>query len=199
MKNESDGGTIFQVPNTDLESAYLGVEMFKNKQETVYRKKINIDEVKAFIEKQSPETRIYIGGDSERFRIDGQWYAEYTVVVVVHFDGCRGAKLFGEVSRERDYDQQKNRPALRLMNEVYRTSEMFLKIQDVLVDRHVEIHLDLNPNEIHGSSCVLQQAIGYIKGTCNIVPMVKPSAWSASFAADRYTTLPGTMTGTNGQ
>jgi predicted RNase H-related nuclease YkuK (DUF458 family) len=50
----------------------------------------------------------------------------------------------------------------------------------------VEIHLDINPDEIHGSSVALQQAIGYIRGTCNIVPMVKPNAFCASFAADRY-------------
>jgi len=161
--------------------------------EVEYRKKLNLDEVREFIKVQSPETKIYIGGDSERFRMNGVWYAEYTIVVVVHYDGCRGAKLFGEVTRMRDYDQQKNRPALRLMNEVYKISEMFLELQDDLKDREVEIHMDINPDEIHGSSCVLQQAIGYIKGTCNIVPMVKPNAWSASFAADRYTTLPGTM------
>jgi predicted RNase H-related nuclease YkuK (DUF458 family) len=161
----------------------------KSKTETIYRKIMNLDEVRAFIEAQSEETRFYIGGDSERFRIDGTWYAEYTVVVVVHYEGCKGAKLFGEVTREKDYDQQKNRPALRLMTEVYKISEMFLKLQDILKDRYVEIHMDINPNEIHGSSCVLQQAIGYIKGTCNIVPMVKPNAWSASFAADRYTSL----------
>lgn len=165
----------------------------KKVQQIEYRKKINLDEVRAFIKAQSPETRIYIGGDSERFKIQGVWYAEYTIVVVVHYDGCRGAKLFGEVTREKDYDQQKARPSLRLMNEVFKISEMFLRLQDDLVDRHVEIHMDINPDEIHGSSCVLQQAIGYIKGTCNIVPMVKPNAWSASFAADRYTTLPGTM------
>jgi predicted RNase H-related nuclease YkuK (DUF458 family) len=32
-------------------------------------RQINIEEVKAFIQAQSPETKIYIGGDSERFKI----------------------------------------------------------------------------------------------------------------------------------
>jgi uncharacterized protein len=168
--------------------------MMKNKQHaTEYRKKLNIDEVKAFIEQQTPETKIYIGGDSERFKLNGVWYAEFTVVVVVHYDGCRGAKLLGEVTRERDYDQKKDKPAMRLMTEVYKVADMYQQLKDVLHDRHVEIHLDVNPDEIHGSSCVLNQAIGYIKGTCNIVPLVKPNAWSASFGADRYTTLPNTM------
>ena len=46
--------------------------------------------------------------------------------------------------------------------------------------------LDINPDEIHGSSCVVQQAIGYIRGTCNVVPLVKPQAFAASYCADRY-------------
>jgi len=54
-----------------------------------------------------------------------------------------------------------------------------------LADRPVEVHLDINPNEMHASSCVVQQAIGYIRGTCNVIPMVKPQAFAASYAADR--------------
>jgi predicted RNase H-related nuclease YkuK (DUF458 family) len=38
---------------------------------------------------------------------------------------------------------------------------------------------------MHASSCVVQQAIGYIRGTCNVIPMVKPQAFAASYAADR--------------
>jgi predicted RNase H-related nuclease YkuK (DUF458 family) len=53
----------------------------------------------------------------------------------------------------------------------------------------VEVHLDINPNEIYGSSCVIQQAIGYIRGTCNVVPMVKPRAFAATCAADRLKSL----------
>jgi hypothetical protein len=32
---------------------------------------------------------------------------------------------------------------------------------------------------------VLSQAIGYIKGTCNVIPLVKPQAFAASYCADR--------------
>jgi predicted RNase H-related nuclease YkuK (DUF458 family) len=56
----------------------------------------------------------------------------------------------------------------------------------VLIDRDVEVHLDINPDEEHGSNCVINQAIGYIKGTCNVVPLVKPQAFAASYAADRF-------------
>ena len=146
---------------------------------------INIEEVKEFIEAQGPNTRIYIGGDSERFSSDGGWYADYTLAIVVHINGNNGCKIFGEVQRERDWDHKKDRPRMRLMTEVYKIAELYLKLQDVLEDREVSIHLDINPNEVHGSSCVVNEAVGYIKGMCNVVPMIKPQAFAASYAADR--------------
>ena len=150
---------------------------------------INIDEVREFIKAQTPETKVYIGADSERFKINGIWYADYILAVVVHIDGKHGCKLFGEVQRERDYDQKVSRPRMRLMNEAYKLSELYLKLADVLEDRYVEIHLDINPSEKHGSYCALQEAMGYIRGTCNVIPMVKPNAFAASYAADRYKSL----------
>lgn len=147
--------------------------------------KMNIEEVKDFIRAQSPSTKVYIGADSERFKMDGKWHADYTLAVVVHIDGCHGCKIFGEVQRELDFDQKKSKPAMRLMNEVYKLSALFQELADVLEDRYIEVHLDINPDERFGSSCVVQQAIGYIKGTCNVVPMVKPRAFAASYAADR--------------
>ena len=152
-------------------------------------RKIDVTELKTFIDAQSPETKIYLGCDSERINIRDTWFADYAAVVVVHIDGKHGCRIFGEVTRERDYDQRRNKPAMRLMNEVYKVSALFQKLADVLEDRDVEVHLDLNPDELHGSNCVIAQAIGYIKGTCNIVPMVKPDAWAASFGADRFSQI----------
>ena len=148
-------------------------------------KQLDINEVRDFIQAQSLETKVYIGGDSTRFRKNGEWHAEYTLAIVVHIDGKHGCKIFGESSTEIDYDQKRSRPAMRLMNEVYKISELYLKLHEVLEDREVAVHLDINPNEMYGSSCVVQQAIGYIRGTCNVIPMVKPNAWAASYAADR--------------
>jgi len=151
--------------------------------------KINLEEVKEFIQAQSPQTKIYVGCDSERFKIGNEWWADYILAIVVHIDGKHGCKLFGEVVRERDYDQKVNRPRFRLMNEAYKLSELYLKLADVLIDRDVEVHLDINPNEMYGSSCVINEAIGYIRGTCNVIPMVKPAAWAATHAADRFKSL----------
>ena len=149
-------------------------------------KKLNLEEVKAFIDAQTPETKIYLGVDSERFNMNGVWYADYITAIVVHINGNNGCKIFGEVQRERDYDQKKDKPRYRLMNEVYKVSELYLKLSDVLDGREVEVHLDINPNEMHGSSCVINEAVGYIRGTCNVVPLVKPNAFAASYAADRF-------------
>ena len=149
-------------------------------------KKLDIASVAEFIRTQTPETRIYLGCDSERIKIDGVWYADYVLAIVVHINGNNGCKLFGEVQRERVYDQKPGKPAMRLMTEVYKVSDLYLQLAEVLEGRDVEVHLDINPNEMHGSSCVISQAVGYIKGVCNVVPFVKPDAFAASYAADRF-------------
>ena len=149
-------------------------------------RKINLEEVTAFIKAQTPETKIYLGCDSERIKINGVWHADYILAIVVHINGNNGCKLFGEVQRERDYDQKYSRPSTRLMTEVYKVSELYLKLEEVLEGREVEVHLDINPDERHGSSCVISQAVGYIKGVCNVIPFVKPEAFAASYAADRF-------------
>ena len=152
-------------------------------------KKLDLNKVAEFIKAQSLETKIYLGCDSERIRVDGAWYADYVLAVVVHINGNNGCKLFGEVQRERDWDQRESRPSMRLMTEVYKVSELYLKLAEVLEGRKVEVHLDINPNEMHGSSCVISQAVGYIKGTCDVIPFVKPEAFAASYAADRFKSL----------
>lgn len=152
-------------------------------------RKIDLDEVKRFIDAQSPETKIYLGCDSERVIINDVWHADYILAIVVHIDGKHGCKIFGEVHRERDYDQKQNKPRYRLMNEVYKVSDLYLKLADVLEGREVEVHLDINPDVMHGSSCVINEAIGYIRGTCNVIPLVKPKAFAASYAADRFKSL----------
>ena len=153
-------------------------------------RKFDIEEVRKFISNSSEATCIYIGADSERYRgKDEAFYADYTVAIVIHHDGKHGCKIFGKVDTERDYDNRHDRPALRLMNEVYRASQMYMDLFEAIGDRHVEVHLDINPDEVHGSSCVIQQATGYIRGMCGFTPKVKPEAFAASYAADRLTEI----------
>ena len=77
--------------------------------------KFNIKDVIEFISNTSPETKIYIGADSVRYKKQGQWYAHYTAVCVIHFDGKHGCKIFGFSDVQRDYDNKK-KPMTRLMN-----------------------------------------------------------------------------------
>jgi predicted RNase H-related nuclease YkuK (DUF458 family) len=149
-------------------------------------KAFNIEEVKEYISSSSDLSCIYIGADSERYRgRNDKWYADYTVAIVVHIDGSRGCKVFGQVSTEIDYDKRHDRPSFRLMQEVYKASAMYLELYEAIGDRHVEVHLDINPSELHGSSCVIQQATGYVRGMCGFSPKVKPDAFAASYCADR--------------
>jgi hypothetical protein len=150
--------------------------------------KLDIPTIKDFVEQSGPNTKIYIGCDSERLRINGVWFADYILAVVVHMGGKHGCKIFGKIIRERDYDQQKNKPRMRLMNEVYKAAELYLELQAEL-DVEIEVHLDINPNEKYNSSIVINEAVGYIKGMCNVVPLIKPNAFAASYAADRMKTL----------
>ncbi|NDD78237.1 MAG: hypothetical protein EBZ43_12550 [Betaproteobacteria bacterium] len=95
------------------------------------------------------------------------------------------ANVIGYYQRERDYDQRKDKPNIRLMTEVYKVSEIYLQLKDVIEDRLVEVHLDINASVKHASNQVVQQAIGYIRGTCNLEALIKPKAFAATYAADR--------------
>jgi predicted RNase H-related nuclease YkuK (DUF458 family) len=148
------------------------------------KSEINFVDILAYLEKCDSRTKIYGGCDSERILSQGKFYADYTSVVVVHVNGNNGCKIFSETVRELDYDNQK-KPYTRLMKEVYKVADLYQKTLLTIGDLNIEVHLDINPDEMHGSSCVISQAIGYIKGTCNVIPFVKPQAFAASYAADR--------------
>ena len=153
------------------------------------KRKIDINKVAEFINGCAAETKIYIGCDSERLRIEGVWYADYVLAVVVHINGKNGCKIFGAVEREREFgDNKANKPKMRLMNEVYKVADLYLELSK-LVAHDIEVHLDLNPNEMAGSNVAVSEAVGYIKGMCGTVPMVKPQAFAASYAADQFKSL----------
>lgn len=146
--------------------------------------KIDIAKVVSFVDTVGPGSKIYIGTDSERIRHKKKWYVDYATVVIIHINGKHGGKIFGAITRELDYDKKQNKPSYRLMNEVYKTAEVFLQLAQV-VDIPIEVHMDINPNEDNGSYCVVHQAIGYIKGVCNVEPKIKPVGFAASNAADQ--------------
>ncbi len=149
------------------------------------KRKFNWDKIRKFLDSVSDESTLYVGVDSQVYKKNGVWYANYFKVIVVHIDSCRGCKIFGETDTEIDYNQNKKRPLQRLMNEVYKVSELYLKLAEH-TDKEIFVHLDINPSDKHVSSLVLSQAIGYIKGVCDTEPVVKPDSWAAAHAADRF-------------
>lgn len=156
--------------------------------------KIDLDEVLSFVKQYSTATRLYLGCDSEKHKINGVWYADYITVVVVHIDGCKGGRIFGALVRERDYDHNKKKPSLRLMTEVKKVAELYLEVFDKFtvipeIALNLEVHLDVNKYPEHASSLVMQEAIGYVRGVCGVEPKLKPDAWSASYCADRLTEI----------
>ena len=151
-------------------------------------KKIDPNEIFEYLTHCPEGTKIYLGADSERFRIKGEWFCDVISVCVVHIGGNSGCKIFGQVDRQRDYDRNKARPVMRMMAEVYALADLFTTLKDVIEASgfDFELHIDINPDETAGSSCAIDQAIGYIRGTCNVTPLAKPSAFAASYASDRY-------------
>lgn len=147
-------------------------------------KKFNWDEIKRFIDDESEASKIYIGVDSVAWKKNGKWFADFYKVIVVHKDSCHGCKIFGEVVTEEDYTVNKKKPSHRLWSEVYKVSELYLKLSQ-LTEKDIEVHLDINPKKTYASNMIVEQAIGYIKGTCNVIPLIKPNAFAASYAADR--------------
>lgn len=174
-------GTIYSKNKWKVDNNVIGVKM--------YDKKIDKNEVKEFLNTCGPNTKVYLGCDSERFRIGGEWYADYMLCVVVHVNGKNGAKLFGQVDRERIWDKNPKKPSMRLMNEVVKVANLFVELQDVLADHEVEVHLDINKSKNHASNVIMNEALGYIRGVCMVEPKIKPAAWAASTAADRLKSL----------
>lgn len=134
-------------------------------------------------------TKIYIGTDSVRFRNKGRWYAKYASVCVVHKNGKNGCQVFRHKSIEPDYDVKKNRPSMRLMNEVMKSCELYTQLAPFIDEFDIEIHIDVNTDPKHGSNCVAGQAAGYVLGATGIDEdkvKLKPHAFCASFGADHF-------------
>ena len=151
--------------------------------------KIDKNELTEYLSKMPEDTKVYFGADSERIRVDGVWYVDYLLVIIVHEGGNKGAKIFGEIQRERDYDKNLSRPKNRMMTEVYKISELYLNLRDAVEEFDVSIHLDINPDIRFGSSVACKEAIGYIRGTCMMEPVVKPHSWAGSNVADNLKNL----------
>ena len=139
-----------------------------------------IEEAKQAILDSSKESSVYIGCDSIRFKKNKMWYAKYSTVIIVHMDSKHGCPLFHESVDMPDYGNLKQ----RLLNEVQMAVMAATEIVDVLGDRHMEIHLDINPNPKHKSSVAVKEALGWVKGSLGLDAKIKPASFAATHAAD---------------
>ena len=92
-----------------------------------------LTEVQDFLANTSPESSVYLGCDSMRLKKKGNWFALYTVVVVVHKESKHGAKLFGYNVLEPDHENNPSRPFMRMMNEAYKVVEMYNAFEDEFI------------------------------------------------------------------
>lgn len=139
-----------------------------------------LEEAKAAILQSSPESSVYVGCDSIRFRKNKMWYAKYSTVIIVHMDSKKGCRLFHSSVDMPDYGNLKQ----RLLTEVQYAVSAATEIVDVLGDRHMEIHLDINPNPKHKSSVAVKEALGWVKGSLGLDAKIKPASFAATHAAD---------------
>jgi uncharacterized protein len=144
------------------------------------KRKLDLEEVKKYIKDSSKTSNIYIGCDS--MVLENKNKASYAIAVIVHIDGNKGCKVFGETSVEPFYGSMR----MRLMQEVYYATEIALKLIDSIEDRSFEIHLDINPSTSHKSNVVVKEAIGYVRGVLGVDPILKPNAIASSTVADKY-------------
>lgn len=153
----------------------------------LYERKLQ--EIKDYLSSTPKTSKVYIGCDSSRKkdRETGIFSATYTTAVVIHVDNSKGCKVFCDSVTERDYDAKASRPNMRMMKEAQLAVEAYQQLEEDLLEFDVEVHLDINPDPIYGSSCAYGSASGYVKGVTGREVRVKPDAFAASYAADRFT------------
>jgi predicted RNase H-related nuclease YkuK (DUF458 family) len=140
-----------------------------------------LEAAKLAIQQSSPQSSVYVGCDSIRHRKkDKQWYAKYSTVIIVHMDSNKGCRLFYDTVDLPDYGNLKQ----RLLMEVQLAVAAATDIIDVLGDRHLEIHIDVNPNPKHKSHVAVKEALSWVKGSLNIDAKIKPYSFAATHCAD---------------
>lgn len=137
------------------------------------------EDAKQAVLDSSLSSSVYIGTDSIRFKRDGKWFARYATVVVVHKDSMHGCRIFYHADTLQDYGDLKS----RLLNEVNFAVQAAVEIAEVLGERHLEVHLDLNNDPKHKSHCAVKEAVGWVMGM-GFEPVIKPDGWAATHAAD---------------
>lgn len=142
----------------------------------------DFSEVLDYIKNSSKESAVYVGCDSKKRFHKGKHETVYVTVVVIHIDQCHGGKIFWK----KDVVPTPRTNRERLLNEVGYAIDMATLLVDVVEDRQLSVHLDLNPNPNHYSSVIVTEAIGWCAGMGFTDVKVKPDSWASHAAADFY-------------
>jgi len=147
-----------------------------------------IEEIVNLLMDLDSNTKIYLGCDSVRYFKDGKAGAKFATVCIIHMNGNKGCRIFKNISKESDYDVKQNRPKMRMLNEVRKVCELYNQLIPYLDEYDIEIHMDINLDPKHGSSCAAKEAAGYVLGMTGLPEekvKFKPDSFAASFGADR--------------
>lgn len=138
-------------------------------------KRFDLDEIRQYILSTGENSSIYVGCDS---RVIGNTTI-FVSVIVVHINSSNGCKIF--------YQKDKINRGMslreRLLKEVDYAVLTALSIIDVVGNRKLEVHLDINPNENYKSSIIVKEAVGYVLAQ-GLKPVLKPSSIAAYCVAD---------------
>mgnify|MGYP000100172318 CR=1 FL=1 len=148
-----------------------------------------LQRVKDYLTTVPKTSKVYLGCDSSRRKEKetGHWYATYTTAIVIHVENSKGCKVLCDTVVERDFDANASKPNMRLMHEASLVTEAYQQLEEDLLEFDVEVHLDINPDPMYGSNCAYGAARGYVAGVTGSDVTVKPAAFAASYAADRFT------------
>ena len=143
-----------------------------------------VEDIVELLSTLDTRTKVYLGCDSVRYFKKGRAYGRFATVCIIHKNGNNGCKIFSNISYEPDYDIKKDRPKMRMLNEVRKVCELYNQLIPFIDEFDIEIHLDINTDPKHGSNCAANEAAGYVLGMTGIQPKLKPDSWAASFGAD---------------
>jgi predicted RNase H-related nuclease YkuK (DUF458 family) len=150
--------------------------------------KFDIPKIKKYI-RDNPDMKVIIGGDSQKISRKGKnrtkdKTARFVTCVICYTRHKN--KIFYEVSKEKDIDNNPSKPMMRMMQETQKIVDVTVSIMDVIIECEIEfeVHLDINPKKEYGSNCAMASAVGYVWGMVGIKPIVKPDSWASSTVAD---------------
>lgn len=153
------------------------------------------DYIENLIEKELEKgytLKVCIGTDSQK---RGYGY-KYVTAIVLEIKESQGKDRYGrEIFIGRGAmiiagsKYEKGIPSIneRMIKEVQSTVTTAYDLYPLLdlYDIKLELHADINQNPMHDSNIALRSAIGYMSGIpCDV--KVKPDAYAASHAADKY-------------